>query len=432
MLPIQAATVAMGEAENPRLLADHDRHGTTTVTTVAHSPIPVHQGQFVEPRDPALQTELLIIERQIDGGPGWHVTGALVREPAADAAWLPGLVDPAFSASAAQVMAHLHDKSGGNAYTWEVAFLWIASAEDAPAVVEYVDDILNKEGHPLGLNSPSPSASPVQVSSDEVLPHTGRLKAAEPRSFAADKYGMMPFAAAEVLSWRLVSELIRRHPSELWAVRTFPVDGAYDCLTVGRLSTPRSAPQIHLNRHGTHMLVNRFDADASGPGEVLPWPNAFDETEENDSRDWLMWLESVAGLTNPQSGGLPASTPSSLAIRWISTFLALQLGSRERWTAWTCAPGAGRGSSTFATIPAVHHWVERSPVPDSAALVWGLGTARRGESTWADPYLEPEFALTATGDLWSRSGVHHQLPSLHRPGGSITDLVHRTAGDALP
>ncbi len=49
-------------------------------------------------------------------------------------------------------------------------------------------------------------------------------------------------SVVEAASWRLGSELVRRHPHHLVLLRTHPGDGQHDCLTptsgtVGKLGT---------------------------------------------------------------------------------------------------------------------------------------------------------------------------------------------------
>ena len=184
---------------------------------------------------------------------------------------------------------------------YDAAFLWIASPDDAGDAFAHLDDGLRRNGHPLGL-SPNvrPARTLVTSPPPDPAPSTVDPETEEPGPFEQEKYGPMPFAGADVLIWRLVTELVRRHPGDLWPVRTFPIEGVpYDCLTVRKLATPWTRPEIAFNRHGTHMRVERFDVGPPLDGTVLPWPNAFNETEKLGPREWLRWLESEAGLAPP-------------------------------------------------------------------------------------------------------------------------------------
>lgn len=415
---------------NPALVTAFHR-----LTEPAMSPMPTFRGKFEEPRYASLNTELLIIERILNPSGAWYASGALVKEPGKDAAWVDGHVDPNYAHHPThETWSYLQDKGGGNGINYDAAFLWIASPGDAGDAFAYVDDGLRRNGHPLGkITNIRHARTPVTPPPPDPSSSTVDPETEEPGPFEMEKYGAMPFAGADVLIWRLVTELVRRHPGDLWPVRTFPIDGVpYDCLTVRKLATPWTGPEIAFNRHGTHMRVERFDVDPPLDGTVLPWPNAFNETQQLGPREWLRWLEGKAGLAPPQ-GPLPPSTPSSLAIRWISHFLAMQLGSRRRWTAWTqWHPTAEDYASSFNAIPAAGVWARERGGPCPQAWLWFIGTARRGYETPHDLSLKPTFVLSAGGDVWTRSGGHHQLQHLHRPGRSITELVQRTAGDVLP
>lgn len=73
----------------------------------------------------------------------------------------------------------------------------------------------------------------------------------------------------EAASWRLASELVRRHPDRLRILRTHPGGGQYDCLTV----TTRAADGgvIQLNRLGTIQVHERFGSTEAPPSEPVEW-----------------------------------------------------------------------------------------------------------------------------------------------------------------
>lgn len=234
----------------------------------------------------------------------------------------------------------------------------------------------------------------------------------------------LPFHVADALSWRLVAELVRRHPDELWALRTFPFEGHYDCLSVVRRSSPLEWPALRINRKGCHADFSWFgqgEPAAVAGEQLIRWTDCVNAEEP---RDWLIELESTVGLSKPRSRKLPPSTPASLAIRWIAQFLSVQVGSRPRWTAWTVIdPAASAYAYSFDELPGPGGWVEKQG-GDPAAVhgVWFVGTH---DGT-------PRLALSWSGDLWSASGKHWHLPTERRSGESITGLVVRTSGPLLP
>ena len=291
--------------------------------------VPIHQGWFDEdPQDPNLKTELLLIERAIGDSHGpWHVDGALVKELGSDPQWVDGWTDDYWTADAKGLWDYLVDKGGGNLVTWEIGFLRIASPENASKVAAYYNEQFSK-GNPFGLTKPESVPQPIV---DEVFEETEEPNASDPCE--EHVHVAMPFAAADPLTWRLAVELVRRHPEELWIIRTFPLDGFYDCLSIRRLPDPLlSSGSIEINRNGSHVKVGWLgNPDDASEGEpLLSWGDSY---AEPDPRTWLRILEATAGLLPPRKR-LPPSTPSSLALRWVATFLSMQTGSRPRWTAW--------------------------------------------------------------------------------------------------
>lgn len=111
----------------------------------------------------------------------------------------------------------------------------------------------------------------------------------------------------EAASWRLASELVRRHPGELRILRTHPGGGQYDCLTI---TTPTAdGGTIQLNRRGTIQVHRPFGEIASSAWEPVQW----DEYLRDDPREFLGRLEAAAGLSAPPR--VPASTPLTLTYR---------------------------------------------------------------------------------------------------------------------
>lgn len=234
----------------------------------------------------------------------------------------------------------------------------------------------------------------------------------------------LPFHIADAVSWRMVAELVRRHPDTLWVLRTFPFDGHYDCLTVVRRSTPLDWPAIRFNRRGSHADFGWFGTGvppAAAEESLIRWT---DYLNAEDPRDWLVELEERVGLPRPIGQRQSSSTPSSLAVRWVAQFLSAQVGSRPRWTAWTVIDPAASGFAySFDALPGPGRWVEQQG-DDLAAVhgIWFLGTH---DGT-------PHLALSWAGDLWTANGEHLQLGDERRPGESMTSLVARTAGHYLP
>jgi hypothetical protein len=122
----------------------------------------------------------------------------------------------------------------------------------------------------------------------------------------------------EAASWRLASELVRRHPTTLRLIRAHPGGGMSDCLWL--LPLDGEVGDVRLNREGTIQVLERFD------GRESTWePTTWDEYLRADPRDFLHRLEISAGLPTPSS--VPASTPRSLTLRVLAAIASTAVKS---------------------------------------------------------------------------------------------------------
>ena len=118
----------------------------------------------------------------------------------------------------------------------------------------------------------------------------------------------------EAASWRLASELVRRHPTTSRLIRAHPGGGQYDCLWLLPAETG-SRGSVSLNRNGTIQVLERFD------GRPSDWvPTQWDEYFKADPREFLIRLEAGAGMPAPSQ--LPAATPMTLTLRVLATIAA--------------------------------------------------------------------------------------------------------------
>jgi hypothetical protein len=122
----------------------------------------------------------------------------------------------------------------------------------------------------------------------------------------------------EAASWRLASELARRHPKAVRVARTHPGGGQYDCLTL--VDMDQGPGTIQLNRNGTIQVHQRFD------GREPMWrPTEWDEYLRADPREFLHRLEVEAGLPSPSS--VPLSTPRTLTLRVLAAIASTAVKS---------------------------------------------------------------------------------------------------------
>lgn len=117
----------------------------------------------------------------------------------------------------------------------------------------------------------------------------------------------------EAASWRLASELSRRHPSTTRLIRAHPGGGQSDCLWI--LPAGGGEGDIRLNRNGTIQVFERFD------GRPSSWePTEWDAYFRADPRTFLAALEAGSGLPSPVT--VPASTPRTLTLRILAAVAA--------------------------------------------------------------------------------------------------------------
>ena len=123
----------------------------------------------------------------------------------------------------------------------------------------------------------------------------------------------------EAASWRLASELVRRHPLTTRVLHTHPGGGQYDCLTI--TSPAATGGTIQLNRNGSIQVHQRFD-DSPDP----QWePTSWDEYLRADPRAFLNLLERGAGLPTPRR--VPPSDPMTITYRFLAAMAATAVKS---------------------------------------------------------------------------------------------------------
>ncbi len=123
----------------------------------------------------------------------------------------------------------------------------------------------------------------------------------------------------EAASWRLASELVRRHPLSIRVLHTRPGGGQYDCLTV--TSPTGEGGTVQLNRNGTIQVHDRFDGRTADEWEPTEW----DDYLRADPRSFLDRLERAAGLSTPSH--VPPSDPMTLSYRVFAALAATAVKS---------------------------------------------------------------------------------------------------------
>jgi len=119
----------------------------------------------------------------------------------------------------------------------------------------------------------------------------------------------------EAASWRLASELMRRHPNGARLFRGHPGSGQYDVLWI--VGVPNPGVDVRLNRTGTIQVHGRADG-----GREIQWqPTSWIEYLGSDSRAFIQRLEAAAGWPGPAE--VPPSTPETLTYRVLAALAAM-------------------------------------------------------------------------------------------------------------
>ena len=171
-----------------------------------------------------------------------------------------------------------------------------------------------------------PRVGPVPIlaghgSSDADRLRPRRPTTATPPAYCARQMDSLTATELEAMSWRLASDVVRRHPDRARLIRGHPGGGQSDVLWI--LSADGGPGDIRLNRQGTIQVHGRF----AGRGPVDWEPTEWEEYQAADPRRLVQRLESAAGLKVP-SRARPA-TPASLTYRVLARLAAS--ASRECW-----------------------------------------------------------------------------------------------------
>jgi hypothetical protein len=118
----------------------------------------------------------------------------------------------------------------------------------------------------------------------------------------------------QAVSWRLASELFRRHPNTTRLIRGHPGGGQSDCLWL--LPLVGEHGDVRLNRHGTIQVLERFDGRPADE-----WaPTTWDDYLRADPRHFLDRLERAAGLPTPSQ--VPPATAATLTCGMLAAIAA--------------------------------------------------------------------------------------------------------------
>ena len=168
---------------------------------------------------------------------------------------------------------------------------------------------------------------------------------------------LLPRRFAELGSWRIAAELIRRHPDELVVIETHPADGQYDCLSIYREGESEGHPSVELFLHMNRAGKGHVNAYVPTGNERVR-PNWLDVAMSTDLRNQIVVeIERDRGIDSPSK--TPSTTSRSIGPRLIAEMLSIQVHHGVALTALNGMEdssgmfGSGVRTELFAAIPAM-------------------------------------------------------------------------------
>lgn len=125
----------------------------------------------------------------------------------------------------------------------------------------------------------------------------------------------------EVVSWRLASDLLRRHPGEARLIRGHPGGGQYDLLWLLGVDSP---VDVRLNREGTIQVWGCVSGSSDGDWRPATWADYLAD-------DWLEFvrrLEQAVGWDSP-ARSRPV-TETTLTYRVIAGLVEVMVAAGHR------------------------------------------------------------------------------------------------------
>lgn len=234
----------------------------------------------------------------------------------------------------------------------------------------------------------------------------------------------------EILSWRLVTETVRRAPDRLRIYELHPGGGQYDCLS---LYTVDGKAVADLNRLGRLQISGQLRERRNSDSPVMRgeeaawdvWPEALVAVDPTELVDGICRR---IGLDVPEK--LPPSNPIVLVYRFITEFLSRTAFARDHWECRSGFYDSSGGDSgicdkLFAAFPSAH---ERLQVcPDET------GTVHPACNFWfilRDS--EPVLCLETSGLVTNLAGRTVELPTAYQVPRRIWPMITEIAEDLLP
>lgn len=230
----------------------------------------------------------------------------------------------------------------------------------------------------------------------------------------------------EPLSWRLLTETVRRAPGRLRFYEMHPGGGQYDCLT---LITTEGDTVAHLNRAGRFTPEATLRERSVGPVLHDPWDIWEAAEERADLANIVDGICRRIGLSVPEK--LPPSPPHVLVYRLITEILSWGVCRRNQWR---CDSGF-LDSSGFEGSSVRKELFTRFPDAGTRLQIREAGDLLENPAYRFWFILrdkEPVLCFETTGTVWNLKGKSIDIPKAYSGPRRLWPLITEIAGDLLP
>ena len=228
----------------------------------------------------------------------------------------------------------------------------------------------------------------------------------------------------EILSWRFVTEILRRFPSKFSIIEAHPCSGQYDCLVLSPKDRVEFA--IDVNRGGGSVHVHQ---SALGIGDdTLLYSDWLENMLGDNPVSFLDKISRDARLEIPHK--LPLSTPEVITYRFISEFLTHSIGRLEKWE---CRNGyfdssmySAVNQGWFSSFPKLRDYTE---VRD---LEWSSDESYAYNFWFLLKNGTPMLCLDTKGKAYDLDNNTFDLAAIYKESRRIWDVIFKVSGGLLP
>ncbi len=230
----------------------------------------------------------------------------------------------------------------------------------------------------------------------------------------------------EIISWRIISEFIRRYPGKFNIIETHPCSGQYDCLSIYDYSQKHI---LDLNRGGSLHIWSKVNGrENSNGGPIESYPGVWEDfVIKSNPKEVLDLICRKADLDCNVI--LPPSSPEILSYRFISVFMNHTVFGMDKWecrNGYLDSSGYSSGVlNDFDLFPPAKERLrinEKNDILNNPAYrFWFI---KKNSAS--------KLCLETNGTVWDENGKEYNLSNLYKKNRKITEVVYDVAKKLLP